>query len=340
MNAVITRRQALRRTGALALGAAAWPLLAACGGGAKKVTQPARIGVLIAGTLETAAAVGSLRAFREGMAGLGYVEGRDFTIELRVAEGRVELLPGLAAELVGVDVDLILTSTTAGTRAATQATRTIPIVFANLGDPVVEGLVESLARPGGNATGLTLWIENEYGKRLELLKEVSPGLSRAAYMWSRTGPQPEFLLKQMEDAARTLRVQLLPLEARSLDEVPTALKDAIAGGADGLTYADLNIFLVDAPQIVDFARTHRLPAIHPFSSTVRLGGLMSYGTNIAENWRRAATYVDKILKGANPGEIPIERPTKFEFVINLKAAQAIGLTFPRSVLQQAAEVIS
>jgi len=341
VSTVITRREALRRAGALALGVAAWPLLGACSH-ATKPSRSARIGYLWPGTLE-AGGGGSLRlaGFRKGMAEVGYSEGRDFTIELRVAEGKEDVLPQLAADLVALKVDVIVTATTVSIRAVKEATKNIPIVFATSGFPVEDGLVESIARPGGNATGLTITTGAVPTKRLDLLKEAYPSLSRVAYLWSsNSGSQPEFLLKQMENATVALRLQLLPLDVQVVDEVPAALTNAVVGGADGLTTQDINRFLIRAPQIVEFAAVHRLPAIYYDNSFVRAGGLMSYGADIPENFRRAATYVDKILKGANPGDIPIESPSKFEFVINLRAAEAIGLTFPRSVLQQATEVIS
>ena len=328
----LSRREILR--GSLAL--AGLGLLAGCGipfGPSAQPTRPRRIGILSpsGGTAQAR----NLEAFGQGLRELGYVEGRDVTLEVRSAEGREERLPELAAELVRLDVDLILTAAN-GTRAAGQATSTIPIVFATAGpDPVAEGFVASLARPGGNITGLTLYAGEENAKRLQLLKEAFPSLSRVAVPW-----HPNWLayFRETEAAAQGLGVQVLPLELGSPDELERVL-DGAAGRADGLAVTAGSVFSFLAPRIVAWAAAHRLPAIYAISSFVEPGGLMVYAASLTANWRRAATYVDKIFKGAKPGDIPVEKPTTFDFVINLKTAQASGLTIPPSLLQQATEVI-
>jgi putative ABC transport system substrate-binding protein len=221
-------------------------------------------------------------------------------------------------------------------RAAGRATTTIPIVFVTVdADPAADGLVASLARPGGNMTGLTLYAGQENAKRLELLKETSPGLSRVAILWRQSGVGS---FRETEAAAQTLGVPFLPLEFVSPDELETVLVGATTGRADGLVVT-AGAFSTLAPRIVEWVAGHRLPAIYPSSSFADYGGLMMYSASMTENWRRAAGYIDKILKGANPGDLPVERPTTFDFVVNLKTARALGLTIPPSVLQQATEVI-
>jgi ABC-type uncharacterized transport system substrate-binding protein len=322
--------------GSLALAGLA--LLAGCGIPFGPAAQPARlrrIGWLSNGSPTTS--VSNFDALRQGLGELGYVEGRDIVIEPRFAEGREERLPELAAELVGSNVDIIIAGTTPVVRAAGLATTTIPIVFVTVeADPAADGLIDSLARPGGNMTGLTLYAGQENAKRLELLKETSPGLSRVAILWRQSGVGA---FRETEAAAQTLGVQVLSLEIRSPDDLDTVLDVAATGRADGLVVASGSLLSVLAPRIVAWAAGHRLPAIYPSSSFADYGGLMVYSASMTENWRRAATYIDKILKGAKPGDLPVERPTRFDFIVNLRTAQALGLTIPQSILQQATKVI-
>ena len=296
--------------------------------------RPTRIGFLSPSSADLAAP--NIEAFRQGLRELGYVEGQDVALEVRVADGRDELLPGLAAELVGLSVDVILTGGREAIHAAKRATRTVPIVFAAVGDPVADGLVESLARPGGNATGLTIRAGEEYAKRLQLLKEAVPGLSRVAVLGNERTVR-EF--GETEAAARALALQVLPLELASPDDLDAVMAAAVAGRPDGLLVITDAVFQPIAPRIVALAAHHRLPAMYGTSTYARAGGLFTYGVRIPENYRRAAVYVDKILKGTPPADLPVEQPTTFDFVINLKAADAIGLAIPRSVLAQATEII-
>jgi ABC-type uncharacterized transport system substrate-binding protein len=282
-------------------------------------------------------------AFRQGLRDLGYVEGRNLVIENREAEGKADRLPVLAAELVALKVDVIVAAPgTGGPRVAMQATRTIPIVFIAAGDPVGSGLVTSLARPGGNVTGLSNLAPELVGKRLELLTQAVPGVSRVAVLWfpgalgERTDKD---MLKEAEATARALGVRLQVVEARDPADFDRAFSDMTRARAGALTVLPSNMFLREHRRLVDLAAKNRLPAVFPWREVVDAGGLMSYGANQPDLFRRAATYVDKILKGAKPGDLPVEQPTKFELVINLKPAKALGLTIPQSVLAHADEVI-
>jgi putative ABC transport system substrate-binding protein len=306
---------------------------------AQQAAKIARIGYLS----PNLAATPHLReAFRQGLRDLGYVEGRNLVIEYRDAEGKLERLPALAAELVALKVDVILAEGgTLGPRVAKQATRTIPIVFA-AGDPVGSGLVTSLARPGGNVTGLSNLSAELVGKRLELLKQAVPGVSRVAVLrhpvalGERTAKD---MLKAADVAARALGVQPQFIEGRGPDEFARAFSDMTSARAGALTLLPSAMFLREHRRLVDLAAKNRLPAVYTSREFVDAGGLMSYGANQPDLFRRAATYVDKILKGAKPGDLPVEQPTKFELVINLKTAKALGLTIPQSVLARADEVI-
>ena len=282
-------------------------------------------------------------AFRQGLRDLGYVEGRNLVIENREAEGKADRLPVLAAELVALKVDVIVAAPgTGGPRVAMQATRTIPIVFIAAGDPVGSGLVTSLARPGGNVTGLSNLAPELVGKRLELLTQAVPGVSRVAVLWfpgalgERTDKD---MLKEAEVAARGLGVRLQFVEARDPADFDRAFSDMTRARAGALTVLPSNMFLREHRRLVDLVAKNRLPTVFPWREVVDAGGLMSYGANQPDLFRRAATYVDKILKGAKPGDLPVEQPTKFELVINLKTAKALGLTIPQSVLAHADEVI-
>jgi len=280
-----------------------------------------------------------LEAFLQGLRDLGYVEGKTIAIEYRFAEGRSEGLPALAAELVRLKVEVIVTAAPAATEAARQATSTIPIVFGVSGDPVAVGLVASLARPGGNITGLASIAPEVVGKELELLKEVAPKVSQVAILQNSSNPGHPVVLRQAEGAARALGVQLHIVQARTPPEIDaafTAMRSQRVGGVLVLRDA---LFLAERAQIAALAAKSRLPAVYGFREQAEAGGLMAYGASVPAMYRRAATYVDKILKGAKPADLPVEQPTKFELVINLKTAKALGLTIPPSLLQRADEVI-
>ena len=281
-------------------------------------------------------------AFRQGLRDLGYVEGRNVVIEYRDAEGKHERLPALAAELVALKVDVIVAPPTPAALAAKQVTKTIPIVFAAVSDPVSSGLVTSLARPGGNVTGLSDLTPELVGKCLEQLKQAVPGVSRAAVLWQpgAFGERTEKdLLKAAEVAARALGVRLQFVEARGPDDFDRAFSKMTSARADALTVLPTAMFVSERRRLVDLAAKNRLPTVFPYRESVDAGGLMSYGPNLADMYRRAATYVDKILKGAKPGDLPVEQPTKFELDINAKTAKALSLTIPQSVLLRADQVI-
>jgi putative ABC transport system substrate-binding protein len=287
-------------------------------------------------------------AFRQGLCDLGYVEDRNVVIEYRDAEGKLERLPALAAELVALKVDVIVAGGgTPGALAAAQATRTIPIVFTSAGDPVTSGLVTSLARPGGNVTGLSVLGPDLLGKRLEHLKQAVPGVSRVAVLWQpglfgrhTAGERTEKdMLKRAEAAARAQGVRLQFVEARGPDDFDRAFSEMARARAGALTVLLSIMFLDERRRLVDLAAKNRLPAVYSLREFVDAGGLMSYAPNVADMFRRAATYVDKILKGAKPADLPVEQPTKFELVVNLKTAKALGLTIPQSLLLRADHII-
>jgi len=282
-------------------------------------------------------------AFRQGLRDLGYVEGRNVVIEYRSAEGKSERLPTLAAELVALDVDVIVAPGTPLALAAKQATRTLPIVFAAAADPVGSGLATSLARPGGNITGLSILLSSELvGKYLELLTRAVPGVSRVAVLWQPGGlgeRTEQDLLKGAEVAARALGVRVQFVEARGPADIDRAFSDMTRVRAGALTVLATSMLNSERRRLVDLAAKNRLPAMYPYREFVDAGGLMAYGADLADLIRRAATYVDKILKGAKPADLPVEQPTKFELVINLKTAKALGLKIPQSLLGRADEVI-
>jgi putative ABC transport system substrate-binding protein len=323
----------LTRTALVGLGAM---ILSAPVVAAQSPVKAARIGVLAGVTASTHAV--REEAFRQGLKELGYVEGRNIMIEYRYAEGRPERLPALAAELVRLKVDLILTTGDQGVRAAKQASQTIPIVVALTGDLVGPGYVASLARPGGNITGLTSFSELS-AKRLELLKTAFPKVSRVAILWNPNNAANVAGFKESEVAARALKIQLLPVDVRRADDFEGAFPAALRARADALIAVGDAVLLTHRARIADFAAKNRLPAMYANQDYMDAGGLMFYGPNVADMFRRAATYVDKILKGAKPGDLPVEQPTKFEFVINLKTAKALGLTIPQPILFRADRVI-
>ena len=280
-----------------------------------------------------------IEAFRQGLRELGYVEGKSIIIERRYAEGKLDRLSEFAAEWVRLKVDVIVTAAPSSTRAAKEATSTIPIVMAFDSDPVGNGFVASLARPGGNITGLSSLAPEISGKQLELLKEIVPRLSHVAVLRTSTLPGDAHMLKEIELAAGALGVKLQYLDVLSPKDIETAFRAASKGRADAVLTLASPILESHRKQIADLAVKNRLPAIYHVPEFVEAGGLMSYGVSFIDLYRRAATYVDKILKGAKPADLPVEQPTKFEFIINLKAAKQIGLTIPPNVLARADKVI-
>jgi putative ABC transport system substrate-binding protein len=296
-----------------------------------------RIGVLINGSASVSAK--RTEALRQRLRDLGYVEGTNIALEYRWDEGKQDRLPELAAELVRGKVDVIVTHG-AGGRAAKRATTTIPIVVAIVADPIGTGLVASLARPGGNVTGLSIVsTEGFAGKWLQLLKEAVPKLSRVAVLWNRANPGVASQVHEIEAAARTLGVRLQLLEFRGADQVESALTAMATTRPDGLIVPADTAVNQQRARIIAFAAKNRLPTIYAARETVEVGGLMTYAASQIDLWRRAADYVDKILKGAKPADLPMEQPTTFELVINVKTAKALGLTIPQSLLLRADQVI-
>ena len=326
------------RAAALAVGILITPIVAE----AQPAAKVPRIGYLVTGSLESPETRVALDAFRQGLRERGYVEGQNILIEYRAADGKIERFPGLATELARLKVDVILAANTPAARAVQQATTTIPIVVPVIGDPVGDGLVASLARPGGNITGLTFLGPELVPKRLELLKQALPKVSRVAALWHR-GAFSERTTRDMlmatEAAARTLGVQLQLVEVRGPNEFDRAFSTMISERADALIVFPSTMLFNERTRIVDLAAKHRLPSMSQAREFVELGGLIAYGASITDLFRRAATYVDKILKGAKPSDLPVEQPTKFELVINLKTAKALGLSIPQSVLGRADHVI-
>jgi putative tryptophan/tyrosine transport system substrate-binding protein len=316
------------------LGSLAGGLLAAPLAAEAQPARVSRIGVLSPGSPGTSPL---LDAFRQGLRELGYVEGQHIRLEYRFAETKLERLPGLAAELVDLKVDVIFAINSTAARAALNAAKTIPIVFTWVADPL--SLVTNLARPGGNITGLTTITNELSGKRVDLLKGVLPGISRIAVLWNSANPVATRTFKEMEEAGARLGVRIYPVSVRGSSELQDAFNAAGRARAGALFVIEEGTLLPHRARILSLAAQHRLPAASQFREFAEAGGLLSYGPNLAELFRRAATYVDKILKGAKPGDLPVEQPTKFELVINLKTAKALGLTIPPSLLQRADEII-
>jgi len=284
-----------------------------------------------------------ISAFRRGLAELGYIEGRNFLIVDRWAEGKPERFPALAADLVALKVDVILTAGgTAAAVAAKQATTTVPIVFSVVGDPIAEGLVTSLARPGGNITGLSNVTVDLIGKWMELLKQIVPRVDLIGVLFNPDSVPDrarELRLKELDASAQALGLQLQVVEARGPADFDRAFSEMSAKGAGALLVLATPVFDIERQRIVDLAARNRLPSVYASRNYVESGGLMCYGPNFADLYRRAAGYVDKILKGAKPADLPVEQPTKFELIINLKTAKQIGLTIPPNVLARADKVI-
>jgi putative tryptophan/tyrosine transport system substrate-binding protein len=313
--------------------------LAACGAvaHAQQPTKVPRIGVL-AGVSPSAISV-RMEAFRQGLRELGYVEGKNIVIESRYAEENLDRLPALAAELVRLKVDIIITGGPPAIRSAKKATSTIPIIMGFDSDPVGNGFVASLARPGGNVTGLSALSPEISGKQLELLKEIIPKLSRVAVIGSSAEPANARTLREAELAAQIFGLKLQNLDIHGSRDIGDAFGTATKGRADAALVLPSPFAFAERIQLVDLAAKNRLPVMYGSSEYVEAGGLMTYGVSFTDLFRRAATYVDKILKGAQPADLPVEQPTKFELVINLKSAKQIGLTIPPNVLARADRVI-
>lgn len=304
---------------------------------AQQTKNVPRIGFL--GGSSAAAYSGFIDAFRKSLRDLGYVEGQNIAIEYRYADGKRDRLSDLSADLIRLKVDVILVSGSLAIGALKNATKTIPIVMTTVEDPVAQGFVDSLARPGGNITGLTNLAPELSGKRMELVKETLPKVDRIAVLWDPSGPGPAVAFKETQAVAPPMGLQLQSLQVRSPNDFEGAFKAAIAERSGALIV--LQSFLTNAHRrrIVDLVLTHRLPGMYTQMEYVEVGGLMSYAPSYTDIYRRAATYVDKILKGTKPADLPVEQPTKFEFVINLKTAKQIGVTIPPNVLARADRVI-
>ena len=303
---------------------------------AQQSTKIPRLGLLMALSPEESV---DIKAFRQGLSALGYVEGKNVAFEYRYAEGKMDRLPALAAELVTLKVDVIVALTPPAARAAKNATKTIPIVMRSTDDPVASGLVDSLARPGGNVTGLTSISTDLIGKRLEILKESVTAARRVAVLRNPTAPDAALKWQEVETAGRALKLPLQSVEVSSAADFASAFKNAMTRRAQALFVLRNPLIVNNRAKIADLAVKHRLPAVYDDREFVEAGGLMSYGTDLADLHRRAATYVDKILKGTKPADLPVEQPMKFEFIVNLKAAKQIGLTIPPNVLARADRVI-
>jgi putative tryptophan/tyrosine transport system substrate-binding protein len=317
----------------LGLGPIACPLAAH----AQQTGKPYSIGFFTAGS--PGAGSPGLPAFVERLRQLGWIEGKTFAIEGRYAENRLDRLPELAAELVRLNVDVIVAAGTLAPLAAKHATATIPIVMASAGDPLGSGLVTSLARPDGNVTGLSLMSPDLSAKRLELIKRIVPDIARVAIIWNADNPYPALVFRQTEHAAGQLKIEIQSLEVRTPDDVNSALGAAVQEKANALITVEDPLTQACRKQIADFATKNRLPTVSGLRDYADSGGLLSYGPALADLYRRAADYVDKIRKGAKPSELPVEEPTKFELVINLKTARALGLTIPSDMLAIADAVI-
>ena len=325
------------RTKTIGFTLSAMPLALCLPAEAQQLTKVARIGFL--GGVRPAAVSARIEAFRQSLRELGYVEGKNIVIEYRYAEDKLDRLPTLAAELVRLKVDVIVTGGPGSTRASKDATATIPIVMAQDIDPVATGFVASLARPGGNVTGLATFAPGISGKQLELLKESVPKISRVAVLGTSTTPGSALMLKEVEAVAGALAVKLQYLDILDAKEIEPAFRFASKVKTDAVLVLFSFVLNSHRTKVVELAVKSRLPVIYPFSEFVEAGGLMTYAVSFTDLYRRAAVYVDKILKGTKPADLPVEQPKKFEFIINLKAAKQINLTIPPNVLVRADRVI-
>jgi ABC-type uncharacterized transport system substrate-binding protein len=308
--------------------AAAWPLAAHAQQPQKKV-----------GFLATGGVPLYINAFYDALHTLGWIEGKNVTYETRYAENRVDRLPELVAELIRLKVDVIVAGGTPAPLAAKRATATVPIIMTAAADPLGAGLVASLSRPGGNVTGVSLMSADLVGKRLELLKEILPEVSSVAVLWNADHPFSTFVFKETERAARTMRIEVQSLKVQSPADMDSALMTVMRKNASALIAVEDPLTTDYRRQIAEFAAKNKLPSIYGLRMFVDAGGLLSYGADLADLYRRAAGYVDKIFRGAKPSDLPVEQPTKFELVVNLKTAKALGITIPQSLLVTAYEVI-
>jgi putative ABC transport system substrate-binding protein len=304
---------------------------------ALQVDKSVVVGILA--TEDQSSAQTVVAAFKQGLQELGYVEGKNLTLQLRFADGKFELVPGLATELVNLKVDVIVSAGTVTTIALQKATSTIPIVMANTLDPVGNGLVKTLARPGGNITGLSSLGDDIGGKHLEMLLSVAPKLSRVAVLLNPGNQSHPLVLQSIQSAALKTSKKILPLEARTAPEIENAFSAMTQGKAGAVIVARDGFYINQTRQITELALKNRLPSISERARYAQAGGLMSYGVNQGEQFRRAATYVDRIFKGAKPADLPVEQPTKFELVINRKTAKALGITIPQPLLISADKVL-
>jgi putative tryptophan/tyrosine transport system substrate-binding protein len=333
----LSRRELVQGLGAVGVSAAGLVLGTGCGplpGQAPLSAKVFRIGFLAGGL-----GGGGIEAFQQGLRELGYVEGQNLNIEYRFTDGSQDQFQLLAADLVSLKVDVIV-AVARGALAAKNATTTIPVVMTGMNDPVGSGIVASLRRPGGNVTGLSLMSAQLGGKRLQLLKEVIPSASRIAVLWNNATPALMVtIIREIEAAARILGVHLIPLPVQQPEDLENAFESATMEHADALITVADTITATHRTRIVQLAATSHLPAVYDLRGFADVGGLMSYGADIRYNFHRVAYYVDRILKGANPADLPIEQPMRFEFVVNMKTAQALSITFPHEILLQVTEVI-
>ncbi|HXZ22906.1 MAG TPA: ABC transporter substrate-binding protein [Pseudolabrys sp.] len=309
--------------------AVGWPLTTH----AQKPTKAPLIGVLWPNPPS------QFEPIRQGLKDLGYVEGKNIRFEFRWAEGALDKLSEMALELVHIPVDLIITLAPPATLAAQRATRTIPIVFVAMGDPLASGVVASLARPGANLTGTTRMISEMSAKHVEMLKEIYPALSNLAVLWNPNNSSHQPALRAAEASARTLSLQIRPLEVRSIADLDNVFAAVVRERADGVLFIADPIFFIQLKRMTDFVTANRLPAIANFVEFPKLGGLIGYAPSLSDEYRHAANHVDKILKGANPADLPVEQPTKFQLVINLKTAKMLGIAMPPTLFTRADEVI-
>jgi len=322
-----------RREFILALGSAAatWPLVAR----AQRTGKRYRIGILC----PELPPPGFLEAFRQGLRQLGYVEGQNIAFEVRSAEGYAQRLAALANQLVALKVDVIVAINTPSVQAAKKASATIPIVMTRIADPVKSGLVTSLPRPGGNITGLSFMVDELSGKRLALLKEALPSVSRVAILWYQPNAGSEMVVSAMKVASRELGLELMLLPVHRSADLTGAFQAATSGRVEALIVIEEAVATEHRGEILSLAAKHSMPVVSQYKTFAEAGALLAYGPNLSALYRRAAYYVDRILKGANPGNLPVEQPTKFDLVINLKTAKALGVTIPQTLLARADEVI-
>ena len=317
-------------------GAATWPLAARAQQAASTVR---RIGLLLPGNARTTAVRGQLEAFRQGLKEYGWVEGQNIIVEYRFAEGREDALPAIAAELARLRLDIIVAESTVGIQAAKTVTQTVPIIMATSADPVGTGFVASLNRPGGNITGLSLQAPELSGKRLQLLTEIVPRLARVAVLSNPLNPSIVRIVEQTKAAAQSLGVEIHVAEVQAPDKFGSAFVAITSEHAGALIVLPDPVLYGQHPRVVTFTAASHLPALFPEKEVAEVGGLMAYGPSIPGSFRRAAAYVDKILRGAKPADLPVEQPTIFELAVNLQTARAIGVTIPTSILLRADEVI-